>query len=501
LDRLAASIRKNESSGNYANVTTTTNPRTGQRQSAIGAYGIMDFNVGPWTREVLGQAMTPQQFLSSPGAQDAVAKAKLGQYASKYGLSGAARAWIGGEGNMYGSAPDAFGTTPSAYAARVTRDMGLPPEITQGRSAGTAPGTEGQAMGLSAPPSVAAGPGVAQLAQNTGQFGGITRDQLVQLARNPVTADLARQIVARQISPEMKIEKITDAEGVEHLIRVPVQGPAGDVSAGMLGAGTQGAESPETAGLTGEDYLKTLDSGRANLVKAIAEGRSPMPSLSAKSPQVRSLARDVMRYEPGMDSALWRARNTAYTSATSGKIAQNYASFETALSHINQLDSRIDALNNSNIQPWNAAANRVKRQYDPNLDTALKQFEIDKNAAVAELTRAFRGTGGNVHDLKEWEDTLSSAGSPQALHAAIREGVELLRGRMEAVSDEYNRAMQSKVPIGPDALLEPKYKEIFNRLGSISVTPKGGPTITEERPQTVIQNGHTYTRQPDGSYK
>ena len=44
----------------------------------------MGSNVGPWTKEVLGQAMSPQDFLADPQAQDAVFKAKFGQSVSQY---------------------------------------------------------------------------------------------------------------------------------------------------------------------------------------------------------------------------------------------------------------------------------------------------------------------------------------------------------------------------------------------------------------------------------
>jgi len=122
-DRSAGAIAGIESGGRYDAVGPSANEK-GNR--AYGKYQIMDFNVGPWTQEVLGQAMTPQQFLASPQAQDAVFKAKFGQYAQKYGSpEAAARAWFAGEGGMNNpGAKDVLGTTVQGYGQKFAQAYG-----------------------------------------------------------------------------------------------------------------------------------------------------------------------------------------------------------------------------------------------------------------------------------------------------------------------------------------------------------------------------------------
>ena len=66
----------------------------------LGRYQVVEANVAPWTQAALGQALTPQQFLASPEAQDAVFKHRFGQYVDQFGEEGAARAWFGGPGNI-----------------------------------------------------------------------------------------------------------------------------------------------------------------------------------------------------------------------------------------------------------------------------------------------------------------------------------------------------------------------------------------------------------------
>jgi hypothetical protein len=122
-DRSANAIAGIESGGRYDAVGPPANEK-GQR--AYGKYQIMDFNVGPWTQEVLGQAMTPQQFLASPQAQDAVFKAKFGQYTQKFGSPEAAsRAWFAGEGGMNNpGAKDVLGTSVQGYGDRFAQAYG-----------------------------------------------------------------------------------------------------------------------------------------------------------------------------------------------------------------------------------------------------------------------------------------------------------------------------------------------------------------------------------------
>ncbi len=67
---------------------------------ALGKYQVMRSNVAGWTREALGKSLTPQQFINSPSAQDAVFEHRFGGYLRKYGPDGAARAWYAGEGGM-----------------------------------------------------------------------------------------------------------------------------------------------------------------------------------------------------------------------------------------------------------------------------------------------------------------------------------------------------------------------------------------------------------------
>jgi hypothetical protein len=88
LGALEQGIAYEESGGNYGAVGKPT--KSGDR--AYGECQVMGSNIPQWTKEALGLSLTPQQFLNSPAAQDAVARAKLGQYLSQTALRCGSRA-------------------------------------------------------------------------------------------------------------------------------------------------------------------------------------------------------------------------------------------------------------------------------------------------------------------------------------------------------------------------------------------------------------------------
>lgn len=82
-----------ESGGRY----DALGPVTDSGDRAFGKYQVMGANIPSWTEEALGTAMTPDQFLASPEAQEAVFAFKFGGYMQQYGtFEDAASAWHSG---------------------------------------------------------------------------------------------------------------------------------------------------------------------------------------------------------------------------------------------------------------------------------------------------------------------------------------------------------------------------------------------------------------------
>lgn len=128
MSAYAKAIQSIESGGNYSALGPIT--RTGDR--AYGAYQVMGANIPFWTKQALGQSMTPEQFLGNSAAQDSVFQKIFGGYVSKYGASGAAQAWFGGPGSVGkgGAGMDILGTSGTAYVQKFNAALGTATQST-----------------------------------------------------------------------------------------------------------------------------------------------------------------------------------------------------------------------------------------------------------------------------------------------------------------------------------------------------------------------------------
>ena len=116
LERYAQAIRNLESrgSGDYS----ALGPLTKKGDRAYGAYQVMGENIPSWTKDVIGQALTPDQFLANRDVQDAVFRAQFGKSLEKYGNPyDAASVWFTGRprGSASGASADILGTDGNQY--------------------------------------------------------------------------------------------------------------------------------------------------------------------------------------------------------------------------------------------------------------------------------------------------------------------------------------------------------------------------------------------------
>jgi hypothetical protein len=108
-----------ESSGNYG----AMGPQTDSGDRAYGKYQVMGANIPNWTKDALGQSLTPEQFVANPQAQDQVFDHIFGGYADKYGPEGAASMWFSGDPTPDGD-KDQLGTSDSDYVQKFMAGLG-----------------------------------------------------------------------------------------------------------------------------------------------------------------------------------------------------------------------------------------------------------------------------------------------------------------------------------------------------------------------------------------
>ena len=137
LERYAQAIRNLESrgSGDYS----ALGPPTEKGDRAYGAYQVMGSNIPSWTKDVIGQALTPDQFLANDDVQDAVFRAQFGKSLEKYGNPyDAASVWFTGRprGSASGASADILGTDGNQYDINFRNELrGLPQQAPANKGA------------------------------------------------------------------------------------------------------------------------------------------------------------------------------------------------------------------------------------------------------------------------------------------------------------------------------------------------------------------------------
>lgn len=256
-----------------------------------------------------------------------------------------------------------------------------------------------------------------------------------------------------------------------------------------------------------EAFMEELNNANpkaAAVVKALVEGRIQPPTQAGmRAPYWQKMFEDASKYDPTFDATNYRARSNLRANMASGPMSQNRTSFNTVMGHIDALANDIDKLPNTGILPgvFNPLIQGYKRNTGDKEYQALEgKFRTDKTAVADELAKVFKGTGAsNLHDIIEWNKTFDQANSPAALKAAVKAAVDLVKSRIDAMGDTYNTGMGTK--IDPVTWLSPKARKVYDRMSDNEAPAASPKAIPSGKPQTVIQNGHTYTLQPDGSYR
>jgi len=125
IDRYLNALARGETGG-QKDPYSTLGPET-KYGRPIGKYQVLPTNVPQWSEQAGLGRLTPEQFRGNKEAQEAVARAKFGEYLKKTGSPEEASAmWFAGPGykkNM--GAKDVLGTSIPEYQARFRKNAGL----------------------------------------------------------------------------------------------------------------------------------------------------------------------------------------------------------------------------------------------------------------------------------------------------------------------------------------------------------------------------------------
>lgn len=142
-----------------------------------------------------------------------------------------------------------------------------------------------------------------------------------------------------------------------------------------------------------------------------------------------------------------------------------------------------DKLPRSQFMPWNQMVQAVQKGTS---SPELASFVAATNSLVNSYVRAVSPSGVPTDSMREHAySMLNSAQGPEAYKAVIATMQQEMRAALQAPNQVKEELRRSNAPAS-------------------GAPPSGAPVApapAANKPTTVIQNGHTYTLQPDGSYK
>lgn len=258
-------------------------------------------------------------------------------------------------------------------------------------------------------------------------------------------------------------------------------GGTGRMKKGTAGAGTgsgegSGAEKPmqpaqlQTTGNAHADALlqkwpEEIQTSVRGLVNYQTSPDTFPPRKYAKSGQMdRETAVGLAQMiDPTFSEKLFKSRQAALIDFTSpkGRAGGNIVALNTAVQHLDKLNSDIDALHNSNWQAENAVGNWLQTQAGK---TAKTNFDTDRDAVANEMATVFKGTGATDQEIKAWREKMSSSESPAQLHEAMDHLLGLMAGRLNALNGMYSAAMGRNER--DFTFLNDNSRQILQRLGA-----------------------------------
>jgi hypothetical protein len=237
------------------------------------------------------------------------------------------------------------------------------------------------------------------------------------------------------------------------------------------------ADSGPTSNLTGDDYLATIPTGRAGMVKAVHEGRMALP---ANRKEALAILEDVNQAYPGdYDESLgktWQKTRNEYMG--SGKTAtQTVPAYNTALEHMQALYN-------------NTTADGI---FNPTTK-AYQDREIELGYVTREVGKAVSAGAMTQKESEDLLDKLKGGLTPGLKRERIKETASLLHDKIDEYQNKFNQAAPStavKVPL----LISPKAAASYDYLQNDGKTQQAAPQQTQQSPAS----GQTQTAPPQGA--
>jgi len=185
----------------------------------------------------------------------------------------------------------------------------------------------------------------------------------------------------------------------------------------------------------------------------------PIVGTQTKNPFYQKVDQLVGLIDPRYDTTVFNKRKRTMDSFSGqGTDAQNLTFFNTAVDHLGKYRDAAQRLSNLRFRFANIPLNKFKRQYAPE----IAEFEAAASALSGELTKVFRGNLTAEADIDRWLSVLDINMTPEQHEAAQNQIVQLMLGRIGALTQKYEQGMGYDKDI---PFLTPQSRKVFEDIG------------------------------------
>lgn len=510
-----------------AGIAAATQPRGIRNNNALN---IED---GSFAKSQPGYAGTDGRFakFQTPEHGVSAANALLDTYDQKHGVN-----TVAGIVNRW--APPSDGNNTMAYASDVAGKLGIDPNapvppamrpaliaaMAQHENGQAAPGTAAAPVKVASATPTIANDGDPETpanatptsGQQVAEAGNLDVHKLLATMQNPyadeATKALVGKLLLQQLTPK-EDEFASSPQGVYNK---------------RTGEFKNGGTNPDEAvygGLQGKELLTAVqqkEPGLAARAQSILEGKSPYPTSSRINSDDNRLKKIVTQIDPTFEAGTSKARmkmQTDLSSSGNSNMGGILSNGKSSFSHLADASDKMADLGNYNGPnvPGGAhiatAGNIIGNVVAPTSETKAKQTAINDNLLKygQESTKFYAGSGGGEAERMNAMKTLNPAyasGNEQAAYLRTEKGLMLdrLTEKERQIRDVMGPEYLEKHPVFTPEL-QGHVKRIDDNIAKLEGTApadKGtapAAAAPSGKPATVTQNGHTYTLQPDGSYK
>jgi hypothetical protein len=225
-------------------------------------------------------------------------------------------------------------------------------------------------------------------------------------------------------------------------------------------------------------------------------------------PGVQAAFMQAQHEDPTLNMSTGPQRAKGFALATTGKIGDSNNALGVAVQHLGSLINNFSTMTDTNTKGGNWLVRKAKENLPGGYPEAGRA-STNINGLAAELTRAYRATGGSVEEVEAWKNNFD-LDAPMAEKAAkVSEAVDMLEKKIQENEQQYINSggvpgTELTMRNAQTVQMLEKMKTTLGKYGA-SLSPETTRTVTTPsmystpKPQGGITVG-TKTAKADGQY-